>query len=218
MNTLCCYIKVFSLFGFCFLLLLYIRVIINYRTPNNPTISLIFVSLFVIFALPVTLVISTWSLTPVISIWSARFVITFISVHYSFWFTTKPVIVTLRWLTPGALYLSEWLYQVRCIDFCLYWILKLYWQCGIFYFYFDILQNWDVIYLAYVPLQWMDRYKVPLVEQELPTPSFSGVCVTRSLVLCVCFVDRCLSFCTFSFDDLVLRSTASDYLLSFNIS
>ena len=28
-------------------------------------------------------------------------------------------------------------------------------------------------------------------------PVFSGVLVTRSLVLCVCFVDRCLSFCTF---------------------
>ena len=32
------------------------------------------------------------------------------------------------------------------------------------------------------------------------TPSFSGVRVARSLVLCVCFVDRCLSICTFSFD------------------
>jgi hypothetical protein len=30
------------------------------------------------------------------------------------------------------------------------------------------------------------------------TPVFSGVRVTRSLVLCVCFVDRCWSFCTFS--------------------
>jgi len=28
-------------------------------------------------------------------------------------------------------------------------------------------------------------------------PRFSGVRVTRSLVLCVCFVDRCLSFRTF---------------------
>jgi hypothetical protein len=27
------------------------------------------------------------------------------------------------------------------------------------------------------------------------TPGFSGVRVTRSLVLCICFVDRCLSFC-----------------------
>jgi hypothetical protein len=30
-------------------------------------------------------------------------------------------------------------------------------------------------------------------------PVFSGVRVTRSLVLCECFVDNCLSFCTFSF-------------------
>ena len=29
-------------------------------------------------------------------------------------------------------------------------------------------------------------------------PVLSGVHVTRSLVLCVCFVDRCVSFCTFS--------------------
>jgi hypothetical protein len=28
-------------------------------------------------------------------------------------------------------------------------------------------------------------------------PIFSEVCVTRSLVLCVCFVDRCLSFVLF---------------------
>ena len=46
---------------------------------------------------------------------------------------------------------------------------------------------------------------VPLVEQELLTlpvhlsslPIFSGVRNTRSLVLYVCFVDRCLSFCPF---------------------
>jgi branched-subunit amino acid transport protein len=52
--------------------------------------------------------------------------------------------------------------------------------------------------------------QVPLVKQELlnlpehlsSPPVFSGVRVTRSLVLYVCFVDRCLSFCTFSFDHL----------------
>ena len=46
--------------------------------------------------------------------------------------------------------------------------------------------------------------KLPL-EQELHTlpehlishPIFSGVRVTRSLVLCVCLVDRWLSFCPF---------------------
>ena len=35
-------------------------------------------------------------------------------------------------------------------------------------------------------------------------PGFSGVRVTRSLVLYVCFVDHCLSFCTFSFGHCVV--------------
>jgi hypothetical protein len=35
-------------------------------------------------------------------------------------------------------------------------------------------------------------------------PVFSGVRVTRSLVLCVCFVDRWFSFCTFSFGRCVV--------------
>ena len=64
--------------------------------------------------------------------------------------------------------------------------------------------------------------RVSLVEQELLTlpehlsspPVFSGVRVTRSLVLYVCFVDRCFSFCTFSFAimlSVLLRYTDSDY-------
>jgi len=62
--------------------------------------------------------------------------------------------------------------------------------------------------------------RVPLVEQELLTipqhlswpPVFSWVRVNRSLVLCVCFVDRCLSFCTFSIVlSVLLRFTDSDY-------
>jgi hypothetical protein len=52
---------------------------------------------------------------------------------------------------------------------------------------------------------------MPLVVQELPTlpehmsssPVLSGVRVTRSLILCVYFVDRCLSFCTLSFGHCV---------------
>ena len=56
---------------------------------------------------------------------------------------------------------------------------------------------------------------VPLAEQELLihvehmcSPSvFSGVRVTRSLVLCVCFVDRCLSLCPFSFSHCVVCSS-----------
>ena len=60
--------------------------------------------------------------------------------------------------------------------------------------------------------------RLPLVEQELPLPPehlssttiVCGVRVTRTLVLCVCFVDRCLSFffwplcCPFFFDIRIL--------------
>jgi ABC-type maltose transport system permease subunit len=61
---------------------------------------------------------------------------------------------------------------------------------------------------------WITR-RVPLVEQELLTlpehlssyPGFSGVRVTWSLVLCVCFVDHCLSFCPFSFGYCVVCSS-----------
>ena len=35
------------------------------------------------------------------------------------------------------------------------------------------------------------------LPEHLSSPSLSDVRVTRSLVLCVCFVDHCLSFCTF---------------------
>ena len=49
-------------------------------------------------------------------------------------------------------------------------------------------------------------WRVSLLKQELPTlpehmsslPVFSGVRVTRSLVLCVCFVDHCLTCFFFS--------------------
>ena len=62
---------------------------------------------------------------------------------------------------------------------------------------------------------------VPLVEQELLTlpehpsspPFFSGVRVTQSLVLYVCFVDRCLSFCAFSFGHCVVCSSIYGFWL-----
>ena len=40
------------------------------------------------------------------------------------------------------------------------------------------------------------------------TPVFSGVLVAWSSVLCVCFVDRYLSFCTFSFGHCVVCSSS----------
>ena len=58
--------------------------------------------------------------------------------------------------------------------------------------------------------------RVSLVEQKLFTlpghlsssPVFIGVRVTRSLVLYACFVNRCLSFCSFSFGHFVVCSSS----------
>jgi hypothetical protein len=60
------------------------------------------------------------------------------------------------------------------------------------------------------------------VEQELLTlpvdpssfPAYRGVRVTRSLIVCVSFVDRCFSFCTFSVGHCVVCLSSiydSDY-------
>jgi hypothetical protein len=45
---------------------------------------------------------------------------------------------------------------------------------------------------------------VTLPERLSSSPVFSGVHVTRSLDWCVCFVDRCLTFCPFSFGHCVV--------------
>jgi hypothetical protein len=66
-----------------------------------------------------------------------------------------------------------------------------------------------------------NRIEMDKMEQELFTlpehmsspPVFSGVRVTRSLVLYVCFVDRCLSFVLFLLAivlSVILRYTVSD--------
>ena len=76
----------------------------------------------------------------------------------------------------------------------------------------------DKRYIFVVLVSFVTRLTrwVPLEEQELPTlsehmstpPDCSGVRITRSLVLYVCFVDRCLSLCTFSFGHCVVCSSS----------
>jgi hypothetical protein len=65
---------------------------------------------------------------------------------------------------------------------------------------------WFVIIL-FIRLHFLNK-TLPLILFTLPEhlsspPVFSEVRVTRSLVLYVCFVDRCLSLCTFSFGHCV---------------
>ena len=57
-----------------------------------------------------------------------------------------------------------------------------------------------------LPLVELEKLNVP--EHLSSSPVFSGVCVTLSLDLCVCFVDRCLSLCTFSFGHCVVCSSS----------
>jgi hypothetical protein len=61
------------------------------------------------------------------------------------------------------------------------------------------------IRVSIITFKYTINWRLPLVRQELITlPGhmswplvFSGVRVTRSLVLCECFINRCLSICTF---------------------
>jgi hypothetical protein len=47
------------------------------------------------------------------------------------------------------------------------------------------------------PVSLVEQGLLTLLEHMRSLPAVSGVRVTRSLVLYVCFVDRCLPFCTF---------------------
>ena len=57
------------------------------------------------------------------------------------------------------------------------------------------LQSENIIFntISIKSFSWLSKIRV-----------FSGLRVTRSLVLCICFVDRCLSFCTVSFGHCVV--------------
>jgi hypothetical protein len=81
-----------------------------------------------------------------------------------------------------------------------------------------VAANFDLwkINVSIITFKYIINCRVPLVKQELITLpehlssplDFSGVRVTRSLVLCVCFIDRCLSFCTFSFGHCIVCSSS----------
>ena len=53
-----------------------------------------------------------------------------------------------------------------------------------------------------------------LPEHMISLPVFSGIRVIRSLILCLCFVDYCLSFYPFSFDHCVVCPSIYGFLLT----
>jgi hypothetical protein len=75
------------------------------------------------------------------------------------------------------------------------------------------LESLPSVTVRFVLLESSPSVSVGFVLLESSPPVFSGVRVTRSLVLYVCFVDNCLSFCPFHLAIVlsVLRITDSDY-------
>ena len=64
--------------------------------------------------------------------------------------------------------------------------------------------NFKDIYSFHIPAKYTHYTTLFTLPELLSSPPvLSGVRVTRSLVLYVFFVDRCLSFCTFSFGHCV---------------
>ena len=81
---------------------------------------------------------------------------------------------------------------------------------------YDMGCTYEQVTRSFKKYMYVFRYNRGILKQDLLTlpehlsspPVFSGVRVTRSLVLYVCFVDRCLSFCPFSFGHCVVCSSS----------
>jgi hypothetical protein len=67
---------------------------------------------------------------------------------------------------------------------------------------------WSFRNIASQLLILVEQERLTLPEHLSSPPGLSGVRVTRFLVLYVCFVDRCLSFCTFYFGHCVVCSSS----------
>ena len=97
----------------------------------------------------------------------------------------------------------------------MYIAMRMHTPVQISFYHFRHLVNMYIIYLISQLLvwTWCRRNKIAdltvfTLSEHLSSPSvFSGVLVTRSLVWCVRFVDRCLSFCTFSFGHCMVCSS-----------
>ena len=72
-----------------------------------------------------------------------------------------------------------------------------------------LILNSTLDYIRFNPWSMQTNYFVNLrthPEHMSSPPVFSGVRVARTLVLCVCFVDCCLSLCTFYLDNCLVLS------------
>ena len=75
----------------------------------------------------------------------------------------------------------------------------------------------EFFFFSYINIELFEddsNILLTLPENLSSHPVFSGVHVTRSLVFYVCFVDRCLSFCTYSFGHCVVCFSIYEFSLS----
>ena len=75
---------------------------------------------------------------------------------------------------------------------------EMHWWCHVFFY---IIHYY--VCSVYI-INIVEQELLTLPEHLLSSPVYSGGCDTLSLVLIVCFVGRCLSFCTFSFGNCVV--------------
>jgi hypothetical protein len=113
------------------------------------------------------------------------------------------------WRRFGHNYLLKCLYQARKVLWIsivplsiifLYWILNCY-DSFLFLVFSDSMLSMSAVKIV-------EQELLTLLEHLSSSSVFSAVRVTRFLVLYVCFVDRCLSFCTFSFGHCVVCSSS----------
>jgi hypothetical protein len=87
---------------------------------------------------------------------------------------------------------------------------------SIIWFHSPLIFDFNIMLMFFGFLAFLKLFGFPLFRLLVYIMKvISGVRVTRSLVLCVCFVDRCLSLCPFFLLIIVLsvlRCTDSDYL------
>ena len=72
----------------------------------------------------------------------------------------------------------------------------------------SIVDVWSSCFHWLVGVTIVEQQRLTFLEHLSSHPVFSGVRVTWSLVLYVCSVDRCLSFCAFSFGHCVVCSSS----------
>ena len=103
---------------------------------------------------------------------------------------------------------STW--SIRLLGKNIYRLVTRHQRFTIYYYFFYSVMQTSMMQTAWTYiLSTVQEQELLTLPEHLRSPLvFSGVRVTPSLFLYACFVDRCLSFCTFSFGHCVVCSSS----------